>query len=260
MNLLITGGNGVLAQNILPKLIKDKFTVFNPSHTDLDILNLAKLKDFVDKNEIHGILHMAIQGGRRLIVDDCSVLYNNIRMAENIIKVSEKCKFVINFCSGTAFDKSRNISNIEEYEIFNRLPIDYYGLSKNIIAKRMIQTGLYNLRIFSVFCNNDKIGKFISKDKTILHIFQDRYMDFISINDLYKIILYYIEHPNTNVPLDINCVYHKKYKLSEIANLMRRPFIIDKPGYGNCYTGNDDKLQRLPINLNTLENELEEFI
>jgi hypothetical protein len=43
-------------------------------------------------------------------------------------------------------------------------------------------------------------------------------MDFIFADDLYKIIQYYLD--GNDGPRDINCVYNRKYMLSDIAEII----------------------------------------
>jgi hypothetical protein len=56
---------------------------------------------------------------------------------------------------------------------------------------------------------------------------KDRKMDFIYAGDLYKIIKYYLD--GNDAPKDLNCVYKRKYMLSDIAEMINRlgPYKVD---------------------------------
>jgi hypothetical protein len=68
----------------------------------------------------------------------------------------------INIASGSEFDRNFDIINIKETEIYNRIPTDYYGFSKNVISK-LINTSPngINLRLFGCFNKNEHITRMI---------------------------------------------------------------------------------------------------
>ena len=57
-------------------------------------------------------------------------------------------------------------------------------------------------------------------EKKNIEIFKDRKIDFIYANDLYKIISYFLSIGKNSLVRDINCVYEKKYYLSQIAEII----------------------------------------
>jgi len=265
MNILITGGHGFIAYN-LHLLLKEDHIVFNPGHEELDILNFEKLRGFIDKNNIDIVIHTAMVGGIRTRVDGPEVCYQNVLMMENLIACTQKCKLVINLGSGAEFDRRFDIVGMPECAIYNRVPIDYYGLSKNIIAKRIVNIpNIINLRIFNCFGKLEKPSKFISNviaNKPLV-IHQDHYMDFFYIKDLYSLITFYIDnYASFYIPTnlkDVNCVYNKKYKLTEIADMLHKPYTIIKDGLNKSYTGCGQKIQILNLPMIGLEEGLKEF-
>ena len=80
-NLLITGGSGFIGKN-LTEYFKDKFNVYTPNHTSLDLCDYNALEKFVFKNNINYIIHSAIHvpmfNGKE------NEFYNDIRMFLNI--------------------------------------------------------------------------------------------------------------------------------------------------------------------------------
>ena len=227
MNILVTGANGFIGSNIIKLLSNDtNFKFFNGNRNFIDLYSIDSIERYLDKNQIDTVIHCAIEGGSRLKQDTSDMLYKNILMYENLIKFSHKYKMFINFGSGAEFDRKQNISNVNECEIFNIIPTDFYGLSKNVISKLSSHNPIIlNLRIFGCFYYNElstrfihnNINNYINKKPIVIH--QDRYMDFLYIEDLVNIITYFLKNTVTNYT-DINMSYLKKYKLSDIANII----------------------------------------
>ena len=202
MNILITGGNGNIANIIKNNLTK--YNIFSPPKYELNILDLNKLKEYIEINNINVIIHTAIQGGRRTKVDSYDVVYNNILMFENIINVSRNMKMVINFDSGAIYDRKSDILNRQENEIYN-IPEDFYGFSKYIIYKRSLQyDNIYNFRIFNIFHPNEEKDRYIKicMDASInneININDDKYFDFFYSLDFIKVVEYYLDNISSNI-------------------------------------------------------------
>ena len=97
-------------------------------------------------------------------------------------------------------------------------------------------------------------------------IHQDKYMDFIYVKDLCKLILYIVNNPIENFKTkDINVVYKEKYKLSDITNIINKledykvDINIENNDMGLSYTGCDSSLSSLNLNLNGLEIGIKEI-
>ena len=80
MKILITGGKGFVASEIYSNL-KDTYTVYNPSRSELELLDKTSIVKWFDNNIIYDlVIHTAIRGGSRLIPDSADVFYDNIKM------------------------------------------------------------------------------------------------------------------------------------------------------------------------------------
>jgi len=97
-----------------------------------------------------------------------------------------------------------------------------YGLSKSVIRESMLtKDDFYNLRIFGVFDENELDTRFIKASirrylkKEPIEIYEDKYMDFIYMPDLVKIVEHYI---NNNPPKEVDCCYKECVSLSSIAD------------------------------------------
>jgi len=265
MKVLITGGYGNIAKMIKNNL-SDNFDIVNPSRSELDILDFAKLKHFLDDNHFDILIHTAIIGGRRTKEETGEVTHKNLLMLENLLHFSDKFKMIINFDSAAIYDRSTDILNRKEDELLT-IPTDYYGFSKYIIYKRSLAyNNFYNFRIFNIFHVNEEPDRFIKscflakENKSKVTIFEDKFFDFVYEDDFIKIIRFYLDNINNSELLEktINICYNQKYKLSEIAEIILPKVnitIINNSSLHN-YCGNNSKLESLNLQLLGLEKSL----
>jgi len=266
MNILVTGANGFIGSNIINQ-IKDH-TLFKGTRNTIDLYCKKSVESFILKNKINCVIHCAIEGGSRLKEDTSDILYKNILIFENLISCYEHYDMFINISSGAEFDRRNDIINYSEKQLYSNIPNDYYGLSKNVISKLCINYNrVLNLRIFGCFGKNESPTRFIkynlknyiSKKSIIIH--QDKWMDFIYVDDVCKIIDHSVKK---SIHDDINLSYVKKYKLSDIANIINKQndykvtIEIENKELGLSYTGNSDKLKKLNIELKGLEQGIYE--
>jgi nucleoside-diphosphate-sugar epimerase len=154
--------------------------------------------------------------------------------------------------------------------MFNIIPTDFYGLSKNIISKLSVNyCSVVNLRIFGCFYYNElstrfirnNINNYINNKPIIIH--QDRYMDFFYMEDLTNVINHLLNN-SISTYKDINMSYIKKYKLSDIANIINElsshkvDINIENKISGLNYTGNGKLLDNLNLKLKNLELGIKE--
>ena len=77
---------------------------------------------------------------------------NNFGMFMNFYDNRSLFGKFINTASGAEFDRTTNIDNVSESEIFNRMPRDSYGWGQNMKSRICAQTdNFYNIRIFNCF-------------------------------------------------------------------------------------------------------------
>jgi nucleoside-diphosphate-sugar epimerase len=273
LNILITGSDGFLGSNLFNSL-KTKYNVFEGNRKTINLLSRENIENFIVQNNINAVLHCAIQGGNRLCEDDIEIVYNNLLISENLLYFTDKYELFINFASGAEFDRSINIENAPESFLYQRIPKDYYGLSKNIIAKRMNETyPICNFRLFGCFNHNEKDSRFIksgiikTKKKEPIIIHQDKYMDFIYFDDVVSTVMNYLddcEHEKFYMSHDINLCYEKKYKLSDIANIInsfssyKSEIIIENAACGLNYTGDSKNFMKTFPKLKGLELGIKE--
>lgn len=271
MNILVTGSNGYIGSGIIKELSNNKkFSFYEGTRQTINLYNKKNIEDYIIKNKIDSIIHCAIEGGNRLKNDEANVFYNNLLVFENLISCKNLINRFINFSSGAEFDRETDINLRNEEDILNCVPKDFYGLSKNLIAKKVLSVdGCYNLRIFGCFNEKELDTRFIKSSirKSVMNeniiIHEDKKMDFFYFDDLIKTVEFFLtSNPKHQ---DINLSYNIKYKLSEIAaEIIKKTnsnskIIINK-SLGNNYNGNYKKIESLPISIKGLKTGILETI
>jgi GDP-L-fucose synthase len=266
MKILITGGKGNIA-TIITNGLSQYYEIMNPSHAELDILDINSIECFLNNHEDFDILfHTAIIGGRRTKTEDYDVFYKNVRMMENVLKFENKFKMIINLDSGAFYDRNTDIMNRKEEDIFT-IPTDFYGFSKYVIYSRSLQyKQIYNFRIFNIFHELEEGDRFIkmcfiakqNNSNVIIHA--DKYFDFVYKDDFVKILKYYIDNCDKQDTLDktLNICYDRKYLLSDVAKLIVPPtqIVINTIDLSHNYCGDNSKLRSMNLHLDGLENSI----
>jgi GDP-L-fucose synthase len=219
------------------------------------------------------VIHAAIRGGKRIALASISDVFYNLKMYDNLAKHNDKFKLMINMCSGAAFDRRKTIYNTPEFLIHERQPLDYYGLSKNLIARKIhIDDRIHNLRLFGCFGPMEEdqrlirssFKKIITGNKIVIH--QDKYMDFFYVEDLCRVIEYYFDNHESGLSKDINLCYENKKTLKDIVFLIKHltsannNVILQEKAFGKAYTGDYKKLKNLNLPLDGLENGIEKCL
>lgn len=209
MNILITGGNGYIAKSLFNAL-KDQYSITSITRHDFDLTAFEAMNKFFQGKYFDVVIHCAVQGGSRLKEDSYKDMDVNLAMYYNLLQHRSHYNKFIHFGSGA--------------EIYSpELP---YGLSKRVIAKSILQIdNFYNIRIFGVFDENElntrfikaNILRYIKKDPMMI---QDKRMSFFYMQDLVKLVKYYIETDSSKLIKESNCAYTTKYSLLEIANMI----------------------------------------
>jgi UDP-glucose 4-epimerase len=234
MKILLTGENGYISKTIFDNL-KDSFEITKISRKNFDLSNYKLLDSYLKHKYFDVVIHCAVSGGLRVKSDTWDVMDNNLQMYYNLLNCKDRFNKLIHFGSGAEVT----------------MPETPYGLSKKVISKSISEIdNFYNIRIFSVFDENEldsrfmktNIKKYINKEPII--IYQDKFMDFFYMKDLISIVDYYIKESN---PLKtMECSYNLPHKLSEIADIINNlnnykvDVIIENKEMGLNYCGKND--------------------
>lgn len=254
--ILIIGSSGFIGSNISEYLKKSScYDIYAPSSTDLDATNEIDVKRFLENKYYDVIIHCAVDNSSiKKYKNDKNQMRNTLQMFYNFEKYKHMFGKMLYFGSGAEYDKSKDIIDVCENDFGRSIPDDDYGFAKYIISKQIEKTdNIYNLRLFGVFGENEYWKtKFISNIcckslKNIpLTIRQNVYFDYLWINDLCKIVDWFIN--NTPKYRVYNVTTGKKIDLLTIANIVnslrceKLPIFVCKEGLANEYTSNNSRL------------------
>lgn len=212
MRVLITGANGYIGSS-LHNALKDKYDVTAITRDSFDLTNpVAMFKFFQSRQPFDVVLHCAVAGAKNPRSTDWGIADGNLIIYYNLLQNKNHYKRLIHFGSGA-----------ETY-----LPKTPYGYSKKVIAKSTLhQDNFYNLKIFGVFDENELNTRFIKANilryikKEPINIYQVKFMDFFYMQDLIKVIEYYINEKE--LPKEFDCVYNETYyNLFDLACLINK--------------------------------------
>jgi nucleoside-diphosphate-sugar epimerase len=193
----VLGAGGFVGKNLLRDTNWTGVT-----REELDLLDQKAVEKYFDEHKYDVVIHCAVMGGSRLAIDDGWVTHKNILMFENVVRVF-KGKLLY-FSSGAALRGTP--------------PTDPYGLSKWIIDRR-IETipNAHSLRIWGCYGSGELPTRFsaVCKRDGRVVIDQDRYFDFIDIEDVRKIVGEYVN--DVRHEKEYNLVYPEKRLLSQWA-------------------------------------------
>jgi nucleoside-diphosphate-sugar epimerase len=224
MNVLITGSNGFIGRN-LSKQLSNKY-LYNITELHRDNCNLLDVESvnnfFSNSNKTYDlVLHTATEGGRRTKIDNINIVYNNLLMLYNLLSHQKYYQYIISFGSGAELDRRHHIND----KSIGRYPIDPYGLSKSVIDKICAdESKLCNFRIYNCFGYDEQpdrmirnnIVKYLNRQSMVIHA--DRKMDFFFVEDLVRLIHFFIQ--TQNIPKKFDCCYKEKLYLSEIVQII----------------------------------------
>ncbi len=268
MNILITGANGFLGTE-LNKYFSKTNNVIATNRNILDPRNIDNVVSFFNNSKVDIVLHTAIKGGKRGQEEDIDTFFDNIRMFENLLSQSNKYKLLVNFGSGAEFDRSKDINSQKEENILKLTPHDYYGLSKNLITRKILNSNnVFNLRLFGCFGANEEPQRLFKNclNNEVPTILEDRYMDYFYIEDVCLVVEHLINNYQNYKYKDINLCYGEKYKLSELArkvldtNNDNKEVKILKRNLNLNYTGSPERLEELSINLYGLDIGIKRYL
>ena len=206
-NILITGSTGFIGRNLKEQL-GEKYNLFTPSHSELELTNSESVKNYFENHHIDVVIHCATAGsgfkrGRMGgEVQQPEIVKQNLQMFFNIVNNLQDKK-LINFGSGAEYDKRFDIKMIKETDFEKHLPNEDYGFSKYVTAKYIENSNknIIHLRFFAIYGKyEDYESKFISNAicRNLLGlpiiINQNVKFDYLFIDDAVKIIDYFVQN------------------------------------------------------------------
>tara|TARA_Y100001972_G_scaffold127594_1_gene184925 strand:+ start:1203 stop:2039 length:837 start_codon:yes stop_codon:yes gene_type:complete len=273
--ILLTGSTGFIGK-FLKKKIKSKlnkdYELFCPSRDELDLTSTMAVTYYaIEKGPFDVIMHCASSGRETPNIIDNNIFKDNLLMFYNLKRIATPkegyCKF-FNFGTGAEFSVSSSVEKADD--IWRWHPLESYGASKNVIT-RAASYGMYDyvLRLFSTLDKSESekrlLKKFIAsvKEEKVFEIPADRYCDFFSLRDLWKVIKVYLKYQIVTQH-ESNCVYEQKFKVSDLIKMFCEIHAIPHTSYKvtgshlHNYTGKFN-LDKLGVKCEGLGPSLEEY-
>lgn len=266
MKIAVLGANGYIGKYLTQLLASNTVTVIPVTRHTVDLTNFQQVKSWLHVVQPNVIINCATATSQFHISD---LIYqdvqNNLDIFMNFYNNSHMFDQFINIGSGAEFDRASNIDHAREFDIFLKQPKDSYGYSKNIIARLVAEKEKFvTLRLFGCFNSHEPIHRLFQKfvKQSSVDIV-DRYVDYISLEDFGIIV----QHSMNNITInkDINCVYPKKYLLSEIFKLFQDIHSVTTQltvvsTDSKNYTGSADQLSQLNLPLKGLVQGIKDYI
>ena len=293
--ILITGGAGFIGSHIADILIQNNYKVIIADNLstgkkdninnkaifyNIDIKNYNDLENIFNNNKIEYIIHLAAQvsvpNSIRNPINDAN---ENIIATLNIIELSKKynIKKIIASSSAAVYGIPKKLP-IDE--LHTTIPISYYGLSKLTMEKYLIlsnvnyiicrfsnvygprQTPHGEAGVVSIFMDN----AINNKD---LNIFGNgkQTRDFIYVEDIAKIFLFFIEKNISNEILNIST--NNSISINKLANIIinisksniKINYLDKRDGdIDNSILNNTKLLNLININFTTIDEGLRKLL
>lgn len=218
MKVCVLGAGGFIGKNLLLNT-----NWVGVTRNELDLEDQNAVEQYFTQNKFDAVIHCAVVGGSRLKKDEGNVLWKNILMFENVVRVF-KGKLIY-FSSGAA--------------LRGNPPTDPYGLSKWLIDKR-IETipNAYSLRIWGCYGSDELPTRFRAVCKREGHIVieKDRYFDFVSIYKVREVVQEYVTSKKKLVKYCDLVTNEKPMLLSEWADFFGATWeVVDSSSLGESY-------------------------
>jgi nucleoside-diphosphate-sugar epimerase len=140
-SVLITGGSGLVGKNFMEHAETKNYTIFSPSHAEVDLLEFEQINNFLKDKKPDLIIHAAgIVGGIQAnIKNPIKFLIQNTDMGKNLLLAAKKqnVKRLINLSSSCVYPKNYDKPLYEELILSGELEPtnEAYAIAKIFIQK-----------------------------------------------------------------------------------------------------------------------------
>lgn len=137
VKVLVTGANGMLAQDLIPTLEDENYEVIEANKKILDITNLFQVKSVIEKENPDIVIHCAAYTNVEKAQDELQIARNvNVDGTENLAKIcAQKDIELVYISTDYVFDGNKKTP----YEVDDEPnPINNYGLTK-LEGERIVQ-------------------------------------------------------------------------------------------------------------------------
>jgi len=263
--ILITGANGFVGKN-LKKFLSSRFNIVACDKKKLDLLDRDKVGSFLKEEKFDVVIHTATYDAAPQFStnDPNKVLEYNLRMFDNLVRYNFYYDKMIYFGSGAETRRENP-----------------YGMSKYFMDQAaQNKNNIYNLRLYSVygvgtdwryrFINNACAKVALNMPITIPPLGE---CDYLNINDLCRIVEYYITNPgeadssedicsgNVLSPNDIVEEIKSIVPVNDVLYYNKITSTVSRAKSSkNAYFGNPEFVNSLPFKLTSVSDGIEELI
>ena len=243
IKILLTGGNGMVGQNILENVDAKKYSIMAPSSKELNLLDYSTVNLFIKKHQPDFIIHAAglVGGIQANIKNPVNFLVKNTDIARNILLAAKEnnIKNLLNLGSSCMYPKNAKNPLKEEFvlkgeleptnegyaiaKIYSARLCEYIGKeNKNFQYKTAIPCNLYGKYDKFSLENSHLIPAVIKKiidakkNQTKVIIWGDgkARREFMYAEDLANFIFYAIDNFK-NMPQNLNVGLGTDYTINE---------------------------------------------
>lgn len=247
--ILITGASGFIGRHLTESLSAD-YTLLHPGHMELNLLDWQAVETYLTQNRCDIIIHTAnCNNIRHCNMTEYDILSQNLTMFLNLERCGHLYERMYYFGSGAEYDASCYVPKMQEKYLGHSIPKDAYGLSKYIMAKISLQdNNIYDLVLFGVYGKYEEWQRrFISNNicrnlhGMPMSIRQNRYFDYLYIDDLINIMRWFLEHTpkqkRCNVCTGRSIDLHSLAVMINQAQTTDTKILVRQPGFGPEYSG-----------------------
>lgn len=254
MKILITGSGGFIGKN-LEEQWKAKYDIYCPKRSELNLLNIANVQNYLKIQQVDIIVHAAnINNTRNTSITAYDSLDGNLRMFFNLERCKDYYGKMYYFGSGAEYDMQHYMPDMKEEYFGAHIPQDPYGFSKYVMSRMCEQNdNIYDLRLFGVFGKYEEWERrFISNaicralKGMPITINQNVYFDYLWVGDLCEIMQWFIA--NEPKHKHYNVCRGSKIDLYSLAVMVRDTLgkdcdiIVKESGWKPEYTGDNTRL------------------
>jgi len=250
MKVVIVGAAGFIGSYLVEHLTKNHTVI--PIYKDtVNVFNNTDVRIFLENNVPDLVINCLSFGeGQGNNSEDVG---KNISSFYSFYSNQDLFKHYINIGSG-----------IEETDKDSA-----YAFSKKLIASRMISKKWFNLIVYGCFGKHEKPSRLLQQfltSKDIFKIQNDRYFDYISIQDFANVITAVAGNiDNIYMPNNITCVYDKKIKISNFLSIfcdinnLEKKYLVESES-DEAYTGYSNLHEVPELTLYGIGHGMREYI
>jgi GDP-L-fucose synthase len=254
--ILLTGGSGFIGKNIKESFLSEKYNLISPTSKELNVTDQDSVDACFFDNQIDIVIHSACKPGHRNAKDTSDLFLTNAKMFFNLEKHKHEYEKMLVIGSGAIYDMRHCAPKMKEEYYGTFMPTDEHGFCKYVCEHTIKQSdNIFDLRVFSIFGKyEDYAIRFISNAicKSIfdlpITIKQNRFFDFIYVNDLMPVLAWFID--NNPAHKAYNITPDNAITLLEVAKIVRQiaqkpslPIQVASEGMALEYSGDNSRLK-----------------